>query len=544
MHAHSWSGLTRALALVAGLSILVGCGGGSGDSLNGYNPGLPFGTDVADDTTDATLAPDVQPDAQPDAPPTACSADLDCDDGRPCTADNCGADGTCQHGVITGHCLIEGVCLDDGALQYGNGCKACRATVSPIAWSPLVGATCDDGDPCTVGDACVDGACVPGAPAPCDDGNPCTTDQCQPGTGCVHEGACACENDGDCKALDDDDKCNGRLRCDKSGDLPVCAIDPDTVVTCDTSHDSPCLKTTCLSATGACIQGTLQENGACDDADGCTLNDACHAGSCTGEPCELQGLECRDGACVEPDVNALTYGFDSDQGEFSGTDGWESQYCSDAWNTSDNGGVFPNTDDGCAVAENECTANYSCGWDWGYWVQMGYCQNSDPFDNHLTWGDKEWTDYSFSVRFKNDDDDTIGVVFRYTNSGQFYLLYFSRDQAPKEYFGCNMTYSGARLVRIADQTSTLLVKSDVTYQVGQVHRLKVDVTGPHLRVVFDQDADGDLADEQPLFDLDDWEPLLAGKVGLYAYENGATGDSFDPCSNGGCWFDDVSVVLK
>ncbi len=532
MRESSILGFTRRLVPLLVSGILAACGGsGSNGGLAGYDPGLPFGTDVVDAGADAAGKPDVAievggPDVPVDVPvdvtPTVCTTDLACDDLVPCTADYCGDDGLCHHGVKAGHCLIEGVCVDAGAAQWGNACKTCQPAASPIAWTPVSDATCDDGDPCT-------------------------TDTCLPAEGCHHEGACACTKDADCKPLDDDDKCNGKLRCLQVGQPPdatyACVPDLESVVTCDTSNDTPCSKTTCVPATGACVTGMAQEGHPCDDGDGCTANDACSAGSCVGVPCEDRGQSCHEGGCVEVPTDALVYAFDGDDGSFSGTDGWESQYCSDAWNTSDNGGVFPNTDDGCAIAENECTANYSCGWDWGYTVQFGYCQNSDPFDNHLTWGDKAWTDYSYSVSFKNDDDDTIGVVFRYTNSGQFYLLYFSRDQAPKEYFGCNMTYSGARLVRVVDQQSTLLVKSNVSYQVGQVHRLKVDVSGPHLTVVFDQDADGDLSDEVPLFDVVDSQPLLQGKVGLYAYENGATGDPYDPCSSGGCWFDDIEVIL-
>ncbi|MBM4343421.1 MAG: SUMF1/EgtB/PvdO family nonheme iron enzyme [Deltaproteobacteria bacterium] len=45
--------------------------------------------------------------------------------------------------------------------------------------------TCDDGDPCTFGEACVAGACLPGAATTCDDGNDCTADMCDPASGCT-----------------------------------------------------------------------------------------------------------------------------------------------------------------------------------------------------------------------------------------------------------------------------------------------------------------------------------------------------------------------
>jgi hypothetical protein len=46
------------------------------------------------------------------------------------------------------------------------------------------GTPCDDGDVCTVGDACDGlGGCKATGRLNCDDGNPCTRDDCDPATG-------------------------------------------------------------------------------------------------------------------------------------------------------------------------------------------------------------------------------------------------------------------------------------------------------------------------------------------------------------------------
>jgi hypothetical protein len=50
---------------------------------------------------------------------------------------------------------------------------------------------CDDGNPCTFGDVCLDGACNPGEIEPAqtacsDDGNPCTEDICDASARCIH----------------------------------------------------------------------------------------------------------------------------------------------------------------------------------------------------------------------------------------------------------------------------------------------------------------------------------------------------------------------
>jgi hypothetical protein len=67
-----------------------------------------------------------------------------------------------------------------------------------------VDAACDDGNPCTLDDACSLGACAAGAPKTCDDGNACTTDQCDAQSGdCAHEVNVDPCDDGDaCTALD------------------------------------------------------------------------------------------------------------------------------------------------------------------------------------------------------------------------------------------------------------------------------------------------------------------------------------------------------
>ncbi len=99
-------------------------------------------------------------------PPTTC------DDGNACT----GGD----------HCLPTGQCLGDQPVDCddGNGCTddACDPSAG-CTHSPNVGAWCDDGDECTLGDQCDSSGACTGAPKDCDDANPCTDDACDPVTG-------------------------------------------------------------------------------------------------------------------------------------------------------------------------------------------------------------------------------------------------------------------------------------------------------------------------------------------------------------------------
>ncbi len=80
-------------------------------------------------------------------------------------------------------------CATDPALcDDGNQC-------TDDVCEPFTGCTnaartgaCEDGDLCTLGDACNAGVCVPGPPRECQDGDPCTLDSCVPATGaCVQQ---------------------------------------------------------------------------------------------------------------------------------------------------------------------------------------------------------------------------------------------------------------------------------------------------------------------------------------------------------------------
>jgi hypothetical protein len=121
-----------------------------------------------------------------------------CDDQAVCTTDSCVAASGC---VFT---PVDATCTDDNGCTLQDHCalgscvgkaKVCNDAnpCTTDACAPLDGsclaiantATCDDGDPCILGDHCSGGACV-GVPLQCDDKNPCTDDACVPGQGCVH----------------------------------------------------------------------------------------------------------------------------------------------------------------------------------------------------------------------------------------------------------------------------------------------------------------------------------------------------------------------
>ncbi len=79
--------------------------------------------------------------------------------------------------VCEGACFIDGECRDEGAAAPDNACLSCASATDEVAWTPSVGAACDDGDPATTGDACTaEGTCVGVAVPPeeeDDDGGGC-----------------------------------------------------------------------------------------------------------------------------------------------------------------------------------------------------------------------------------------------------------------------------------------------------------------------------------------------------------------------------------
>jgi hypothetical protein len=188
-----------------------------------------------------------------------------CDDGNICTSgDRCGL-GICQSGADRLNCDDENACTDDGCVPTRpDGC----VNIPNIA-------PCEDGDPCSLGDACRRGACQPGLDTlACDDLNPCTDDRCLRGVGCA-----TVANTDPC---DDGEPCFLNDVC-KEG---ACAPGPTPLV-CEDSN--VCTDDSCEVGIG-CINRPNADP--CEDNNDCTMTDTCTAGVCIGQL--LPGI-CDDG---------------------------------------------------------------------------------------------------------------------------------------------------------------------------------------------------------------------------------------------------------
>ncbi len=259
------------------------------------------------------------------------------DDGKPCTQESCVGDGTCVAPLASGHCLIAGQCVVDGAESPVSPCQVCVAATSTTDWTfRTVGTGCDDGASCTKDDACDAAGQCKGQGLDCDDGLACTVDECdgavcvspkplKPAT-CLIEGVCLGAGQPNPKnpceacapaiattawtpvtgpvACDDGNVCTTKDICAQGkcegSDLNACDDDNGcTVDSCDPGSGTPagCVHTASVGAT-------------CDDLSACTANDACDdAGKCTGKAltpadCDDQN-ECTVDAC--PDAKGCTH---------------------------------------------------------------------------------------------------------------------------------------------------------------------------------------------------------------------------------------------
>jgi hypothetical protein len=314
------------------------------------------------DTADVTL-PDVGPTCVVAAcPGDACRAAVcvegkcalgpvkDCNDSNLCTADFCDSVLGCQH-------ASAGEACDDGdACTTGDACKAgvCKASgtlgcddsllCTADSCDPKNGCVhannsvpCDDGNACTLVDACVDGACSPVLLATCADGNPCTDDGCDPASGCVF--------------LPNSATCNDNNACTQGDTCANGVCKPSAPSPCDDGN--PCTSEAC-DAHGGCSSG--DNTAPCQDGSVCTQNDACAGGACIPG----SALACADGnPCTDDGCDALT----------GCTHAANSAECTDQsvctlGDTCQNGACLPGAattcDDGNACTTDSCSPTAGC----------------------------------------------------------------------------------------------------------------------------------------------------------------------------------------
>lgn len=236
-------------------------------------------------------------------------------------------------------CDDDNVCTQDSCVP-GDGCTNVGQPGS-----------CNDNNPCTQNDLCSNGTCVGGGAVVCNDNNSCTDDSCDPTTGCVYvANQAACNDDDICTK---DDVCSG-------GSCSGAAV--------DCGEGNPCIDAFCDPLAG-CVN--LAISGSCDDGNACTAGEVCTNGFCTGgtaptcadnNPCTDDGCDPDSGCVFAPNTDSC-----DDGNGCTENDQCASGVCSGVDTTpttcNDNN---PCTDDGCDPIDG-CT----------------YTSNSAPCDDGL-----------------------------------------------------------------------------------------------------------------------------------------------------------------
>jgi hypothetical protein len=185
-------------------------------------------------------------------------------DGNPCTRDTC-QNGSCRPGPPV-------VC------PPSDQCRtfACSpATGTCFQTNRPNGTACNaDNNACTVGDACQNGVCRPGAPLDCSAlDSACARGVCDPVTG-----ACAAEPINEGLACDDGDACTQTDTCQAGACV---GSNPVDCVAQDQCH----VAGVCDPLTGTCSNPAAADGTPCNaDDNACTAGDTCQGGACVAGP--------------------------------------------------------------------------------------------------------------------------------------------------------------------------------------------------------------------------------------------------------------------
>jgi VCBS repeat protein len=243
-----------------------------------------------------------------------CETDGDCEDNNPCTFNLCISEECHYPDLPPGtSCSDDDLCTVDGACDSGQcvgtprDCSGFNGQCTQGSCDSITGecqaadrddgTPCDDGNSCTIDDACQTGVCT-GPLKDCDDSDSCTEDSCSEADGlCVNTrvprpglegppGDPSCENN-----LDDD--CDGLTDEDDVASCLGCIIDAD----CD--DQNPCTNDSCMGM--ICENVKVSDGTTCDDGLYCSQGDICSDGVCGGSArdCSAAAGPCEDGVCEE-----------------------------------------------------------------------------------------------------------------------------------------------------------------------------------------------------------------------------------------------------
>jgi len=144
-----------------------------------------------------------------------------------------------------------------------------------------------------------------------------------------------------------------------------------------------------------------------------------------------------------------------------------------------------------------------------YWNALE--QNSDIYDGdrdarqpdllgtYAYWNDLSWTDYEATLELRSDDDDAIGVMFRYQDADNYYR--FSMDNE-RQY---------RRLIRKYQGTVTVLAEANFGFKMNFWNLVKIKAIGESISIYLN---------EELIFNVND-AAIASGGIALYSWYNSA-----------------------
>ena len=225
----------------------------------------------------------------------------ECDVAEYC--DGLSADCVAPDAAVPGKCMWNGMCFDEGAPIFSDGCAICITGEDPFTGKYTDGMPCSGNhwsNPC-YDETCFHGGClgVPNDTNVCDDGLDCTKNRCVAGN-CIKEEV----TDG-CLILQ---QCVGEGATLGSQGIENCfACDPSASTSwwSELSHGELCDDGDEATSHSRCVAGQCAPFSClCDTVDSCC--DGClpiHSGTCCGsEP----GFVCMSGVCAQPSPDYVT----------------------------------------------------------------------------------------------------------------------------------------------------------------------------------------------------------------------------------------------
>jgi hypothetical protein len=150
-----------------------------------------------------------------------------------------------------------------------------------------------------------------------------------------------------------------------------------------------------------------------------------------------------------------------------------------------------------------------------------YFGTGGPADNWLVRRTVTARDFTLDAALRNEGENGIGLVFRWTDPGSYYLLVFTSGGVGPGRRGVDAAFSGGRIYKITGTgaAATQLAETSAGLPRDADRTVRVATTRDRITVWIDNNRDGAYDGAERVLDVTDASPLGAGQFGLYAYAN-------------------------